>query len=107
MALSTAEVEYITAESCYAQILWIKQQLMNFDIELKNILIKYDNISTINLTKNPIQHSRSKYIEIRYYFIREHVQTNDIMLEYINIENQLAYIFTKALNENKFYEIRR
>ena len=81
MALSTIKVEYITGESYCTQILWIKQQLIDFDIELKNISIKCDNTSAINLTKNSIQHSRSKYIEIRYHFIREHVQNNDIILE--------------------------
>ena len=80
---------------------------MNFGIELKNILIKCDNTSAINLTKNSIQYSRSKYIEIRHHFIREHIQNNDIMLEYINTKNQLVDIFTKALNKNKFCEIRR
>ena len=86
MVLSTIEVEYIAAKSCYAQILWIKQQLINFGIELKNILIKCDNTSAINLTKNSIQHSRSKHIEIRYHFIRERIQNNDVALEYINTE---------------------
>ena len=60
---------------------------MNFGIELKNIPIKCDNISAINLIKNSIQHSRLKHIEIRHHFIREHVQNNDIILEYINTEN--------------------
>ena len=87
--------------------MWIKQQLIDFGIELKNISIKCDNTNTINLTKNLIQHSRSKHIKIRYHFIREHVQNNDIILEYINTENQLADIFTEVLNENKFYKIRK
>ena len=86
MVLSTAEVEFITVGSCCAQILWIKQQLIDFGIELKDIPIRCDNISTINLIKNLIQHSRSKYIEIRHHFIREHIQNNDVMLEYINTE---------------------
>ena len=50
--MSTTKAEYIAAESCYAQILWIKQQLIDFGIELKNIPIRCDNISAINLTKN-------------------------------------------------------
>ena len=81
VVLSTVEVEYIAAKSCCAQILWIKQQLMNFGIELKNILIKCDNTSAINLTKNLIQHLRSKYIKIRHHFIREHIQNKDIIFE--------------------------
>ena len=107
MALSMTEVEYIATGSCYAQILWIKQQLIDFEIELKDIPIRCDNTSTISLTKNSIQHSRSKLIEIRHHFIRKHVQNNDVVLEYINTEKQLADIFSKILNEDRFYEIRR
>ena len=82
MALSTVEAEHIAAGSCYAQILWIKQQLIDFGIKLKNIPIKCDNTSAINLIKNLIQYSRLKYIEIRHHFIREHIQNNDITFEY-------------------------
>ena len=59
------------------------------------------------MTKNLIQHSRSKYIEIKHHFIREHVQNNNVALEYINTKKQLADNFTKVLNKNRFYEIRR
>ena len=83
MALSMIEIEYIAVENYCAQILWIKQQLEDFGIKLNETPIRYDNTSAINLTKNPIQHSRSKYIEIRHHFIREHVQNKDIILDYV------------------------
>ena len=107
MALSTAEAEYIAAGSCCAQILWIKQQLEDFGIKLNETPIRCDNTSAINLSKNPIQHSRSKHIEIRHHFIREHFQNKNIILEYVYTENQLADIFTKTLSEDRFCEIRR
>ena len=87
IALSTAEAEYVTIESCCAQILWIKMQLEDYNIKQNKICIRCDNTSTINLSKNPIQHSRSKHKEIRYHLIREHVANEDINLEYINTEN--------------------
>ena len=87
MALSTVETEYITAESCCAQILWIKQQLEDLGIKLNKTPIRCDNTSAINLTKNLIQYSRSKYIKIRHHFIREHVQNKDIILDYVCTEN--------------------
>ena len=87
VALSTAEAEYIAVGSCCAQILWIKQQLEDFGIKLNETPIKCDNTSAINLSKNPIQHSRSKHIEIRHHFIREHVQNKNIILEYVCTEN--------------------
>ena len=86
VALSTTEAEYIAAKTCCAQILWIKQQLKDFGIKLNETPIRCDNTSAINLTKNPIQYSRSKYIEIRYHFIREYVQNKDIILDYVCTE---------------------
>ena len=82
-------------------------QLEDYNIEQTKICIKCNNTSVINLSKNLIQHSRSKHIEIRYHFIREHVANEDVNLEYINIENQLADIFTKPLREDKFCALRR
>ena len=106
IALSTAEAEYIAAGSC-AQIMQIKQQLENFGIKLDKILIKYDNTSSINLTKNLIQHPRSKYIKIRYHFIRDHIQNDDVMFDFVPTDKQLVNIFTKPLNEERFSIIRR
>ena len=54
VALSTAEAEYVAAGSCCAQILWLKQQLQDFNIQLKRIPIKCDNTSAINLTKKTL-----------------------------------------------------
>ena len=59
------------------------------------------------MSKNPIQHSRTKHIEIRYHFIQDHVQKGDVELEFVNIEKQLADIFTKPLSEDRFCMIRR
>ena len=66
------------------------------------ILIKCDNTSANNLSKNPIQHSRTKHIEIRRHFIRDHVQNEDILLKFIPTKDQLADIFTKPLNADRF-----
>ena len=95
IALSTAEAEYISLGSCCAQILWIKQQLRDFGIKVHNVPIFCDNTSAINISKNPVQHSRIKHIEIRHHFIRDHVVKNDIKIEFVNTLHQLANIFTK------------
>ena len=84
----------------------MKQTLKDHDINLEQILIKCDNISVINLSKNPIQHSRTKHIEIRHHFLRDHVQKGDIALEFISTKKQLADIFTKPLCEEQFSKIR-
>ena len=107
MGLSIIEVEYIAAGSYCAHVLWIRNQLEDYDFKLENVPIRCDNTSTINLTKNLILYSRTKHIEVRHHFIREQVANRAISLEYINIENQLADIFTKPLSEDRFYELSR
>jgi len=106
-ALSTAEAKYISAGSCCAQILWMKQQLSDYGIILDHIPIRCDNMSAINLSKNPVQHSRTKHIEIRHHFLRNHVQKGDCVLEFVDTKNQLADIFTKPLPKETFFAIRR
>ena len=64
----------------------MKQTLRDYNINLDQTLIMCDNISAINLSKNLIQHSRTMYIEIRYHFLRDYVQKEDIALEFVSIE---------------------
>jgi len=106
VALSTTEAEYVAAGSCCAQIIWMKQQLSDFGINLKTVPIKCDNTSAINLTKNPVYHSRTKHIEIRHHFIRDHVQKGDCLIEFVETSKQLADIFTKPLPKENFFFIR-
>ncbi|GJU32162.1 hypothetical protein Tco_1175751 [Tanacetum coccineum] len=61
----------------------------------------YDNKSAIALCCNNVQHSRSKHIDIRFHFIKEHVENGVIELYFVNTEYQLADIFTKALGREK------
>ena len=84
----------------------MKQQLQDFGLHYDHIPIKCDNTSAINLSKNPIQHSRTKHIEIRHHFLRDHVLKGDIELEFVPTNWQLADIFTKPLNEEQFSYIR-
>ena len=80
--------------------------MLDYGIKLDQISIKYDNTSAINLRKNPIQHSRTKHIDIRHHFLRDHIQNGDISLEFIDTNNQLTNIFTKPLNEKRLIFIK-
>ncbi|GJU75330.1 hypothetical protein Tco_1272400 [Tanacetum coccineum] len=62
----------------------------------------YDNKSAIALCCNNVQHSRSKHIDIRFYFIKEQVENGVVELYFVNTEYQLANIFTKALDRERF-----
>jgi hypothetical protein len=106
VALSTAEAEYISAGSCCAQLLWMKATLNDFGIKFKNVPLFCDNESAIKMTQNLVQHSRTKHIDIRHHFIRDHQQKGDISIESIGTEDQLADIFTKPLDEKRFYKLK-
>ena len=79
---------------------------MDYGIKLYHIPIKCDNTSAINLNKNPIQHSKTKHIDIIHHFLLNHVQNSDISLEFVDTNNQLADIFTKPLNEERLNFIK-
>jgi hypothetical protein len=64
--------------------------------------IKMDNMSAIALSKNPVLHERSKHIKVRYHFIRECVEHGDVRLEFVNMQDQLDDMFTKALGRVRF-----
>ena len=86
--------------------IWIAQKLQDLGINLKGIQIKCDNTSTICITKNPVQHSRTKHIEVRHHLIRDHVENGNVVLSFIPTENQLADTFIKTLSSNCFAYIR-
>ena len=71
------------------------------------MVVYCDNSSAINISKNSIQHSKTKHIEIRYHFIRNLVERKIVVLEYIPIERQNANIFTKPLDRSKFETLRQ
>ncbi|CAM8899364.1 unnamed protein product [Rhodiola kirilowii] len=106
IALSTAEAEYIAAAACCAQLLWIKQQLSDYGVILEYVSILCDNTSAINISKNPVQFSRTKHIEIRYHFLRDCVEKGTIAMEYCRTEEQIADIFTKALHREPYEKLR-
>ncbi|GJU12895.1 retrovirus-related pol polyprotein from transposon TNT 1-94 [Tanacetum coccineum] len=96
-AISSIEAEYIAMSGCCAQILWMRSQLTDYGLGFNKIPMYCDNKSAIALSCNNVQHSRSKHIDIRFHFIKEHVENGVIELYFVNTEYQLADIFTKAL----------
>ena len=107
IALSTAEAEYVASGTCTAQILWVQSQLVDYGLTVERIPIMCDNTSAINLAKNPVVHSRTKHIEIRHHFIRDHISKGDIELKFIDTTHQVADIFTKPLRTERFNSLVR
>ena len=65
-----------------------------------------DNVSTINLAKNPILHGRSKHIETRFHFLRDQVNKRKVELVHVRSEDQIVDILTKPLRTDRFFKFR-
>nr|GEU54459.1 retrovirus-related Pol polyprotein from transposon TNT 1-94 [Tanacetum cinerariifolium] len=100
-AISSTAAEYIALSVCCSQIRWMRSQLSDYGLGFNKIPMYYDNKSTISLCCNNVQHSRSKYIDIRYHFIKEQVKNGVIKLYFVNTEYQLADLFTKSLGRER------
>jgi hypothetical protein len=73
---------------------------------MNHITLLCDNESVIKITYNhPCEHSRTKHIDIRHHFFRDHVIKGDIVISHVGTNDQLADIFTKAIDEKRFHEL--
>ena len=107
VSLSTAEAKYIAVRSCCGQLLWMRKLLHDYGITQDTMCVFCDNTSAINLSKNLVQHSKSKQIEIQYHFIWDLVEEKIVCLEFINTDNQKTDIFTKPLNGLRFESLHK
>jgi hypothetical protein len=96
----------VAAGACCAQLLWMKQTLSDYGCKFSKIPLLCDNESAIKLANNPVQHSRTKHIDIRHHFLRDHEAKGDIALRHVCTERQLADILTKPLDEHRFCALR-
>ena len=107
ISLSTVEAEYIAANSYCTQLLWMQKLLLDYGICQEHLTIYYDNTSAINISKNLVQHSRTKHIEVRHHFIREFVKDGTLTLEFIHTDDQKVDLFTKPLDRKRFEFLRQ
>ncbi|GJW88724.1 hypothetical protein Tco_0164064 [Tanacetum coccineum] len=106
LAISTTEAEYVSAGKACQQALWMKQALIDYDVRLDDVPIMCDNKGAIDLSKNPVQHSRTKHIEIRHHFLRDNVQKGHILIEKVPSVDNIADILTKPLKHESFNYLR-
>ncbi|GJU00190.1 retrovirus-related pol polyprotein from transposon TNT 1-94 [Tanacetum coccineum] len=106
LAISTTEAEYVSAGKACQQALWMKQALIDYDVRLDDVPIMCDNKGAIDLSKNPVQHSRTKHIEIRHHFLRDNVQKGHISIEKVPSVDNIADILTKPLKRESFNYLR-
>jgi hypothetical protein len=106
-SLSTTEAEYIVDASFCTQVLWMKQTLEDLQIRYDDpITINCDNISAICISKNPVIHSKTKHIPIKYHFLRDQVTQKVVKIVYVDTKEQIAYIFTKSFPMSTFKNLQ-
>nr|GEU41606.1 hypothetical protein [Tanacetum cinerariifolium] len=90
IVISSTEAKYIALSGCCAQFLWMRLQLTGYGLGFNKILMYCDNKSAIALCCTNVQHSRSKYIDIRFHFIKDQVENGVVELYFVHTEYQLA-----------------
>jgi hypothetical protein len=104
---SSAEAEYRAVANAVAEATWLRQLLLELHSPLRRATLVYcDNISVVYMSANPVQHQRTKHIEIDLNFVRERVVIGDIRVLHVPTASQDADIFTKGLPSSVFTEFR-
>ncbi|GJT49855.1 putative ribonuclease H-like domain-containing protein [Tanacetum coccineum] len=102
VANSTIEAEYVAASSCCGQVLWIQNQMLDYEYNFMNTKIFIDNESTICIVKNPVFHLKTKHIKIRHHFIRDSYEKRLIQVIKIHTDHNVADLLTKAFDVSRF-----
>jgi hypothetical protein len=104
---SSAEAEYRAVANAVAEISWLRQLLQELHFcPRRSSVVFCDNVSAVYLSTNPVQHQRTKHVEIDLHFVRDKVATGDIRVLHVPSTSQYADVFTKGLPTSIFTEFR-
>ncbi|KAI3494633.1 hypothetical protein L1887_40550 [Cichorium endivia] len=87
VSTSTVEAEYVAASACCSQVIWMQHQLLDYGISFLDTPIFCDNEAAIQIVKNPVQHSKTKHIDIKIHFIRDCFERKLIHLDKVHTDN--------------------
>nr|GEY91987.1 copia protein [Tanacetum cinerariifolium] len=100
LAIFTTKSEYVSAGKACQQELWMKQALIDYEVRLDDVPIMYDNKGVIDLSKDPVQHSRTKHIKIHHHFLRDNVQKEHISIKKCRSSTISSTFLLNPLNVN-------
>jgi hypothetical protein len=108
VARSTAEAELRAMAHGVCEVLWLRILLMELGLlQTKPLMLYCDNKAAIDIIYNPVQHSRTKHIEIDKHFVKEKLDQRVICMPHVNSAEQVADILTKGLPEKTFVNLCR
>jgi len=106
VALSPSEAEYIALCSAAQEAVWLRRLLNSFQEIPDAVVLMEDNQGAIALSQNPVEHARTKHVDIRYHFVREVVEKRLIELKYCSSCDMIADVLTKPLSAGQFKKLR-
>jgi hypothetical protein len=83
----------------------MRQTLKDYIYIMNHISLLCDNEIAIMIAYTPYEHSRTKHIDIRHHFLRDHAIKGDIVISHVGTNDQLGIIFTKPPDEKRFCEL--
>ena len=107
VATSSCEAKYVAAFEMAKECIWLRTLLHSINHQqIPPTIIYCDNSATKTLSEDPLLHSRVKHVNIKYHFLHERVQSNELQLIYVNTRENVADMFTKALDVKQFTYLR-
>ena len=107
VSLSTTESELVALSTATQEAIWLKKLLHDFHAGSDRPMLLYeDNQSALCLAKSSKGHGRAKHVDVKYFFVRDMIQSNKIVVEYCPTDNMLADIFTKGIPSERFVRLR-
>jgi hypothetical protein len=104
---SSAEAEYRAVANGVAEVIWLRQLLKEIHHPLDSACLVYcNNVSAIYLSSNPVQHQRTKHVEINLHFVRERVAMGTVRVLHVPTTLQFTDVFTKGLPSSVFMDFR-
>ncbi|GAA0146881.1 hypothetical protein LIER_42928 [Lithospermum erythrorhizon] len=101
VAFSATEAEYIAITECCKKFLWMKMIFQELNIQQERFTVQCDSHSAIHLSKNLTFHSRSKHIQVRYYWLRDVLEEKSLFIIKVHTDDNVADMRTKVLPRNK------
>lgn len=106
VALSSAEAEFRGIVRGITEVLWLRKLMLELGLLVEGpTSLKCDNKASISISENPVQHDRTKHVEVDRHFIKEKLDNGVVTLPFVRSEDQLADILTKAVNGRVFASI--
>ena len=104
VAISSTEAEYIGLSQATQEAIWLKELMKELGVAQEQIVMCGDNLSSMQIVKNSQCHNRSKHIDVRYHYIKDHYQKGNISLQYIESNSLCADFLTKGVCKVMHYK---